>query len=367
MADTAEVIENKAPENNIAVDQTNPFETQEIGQQQVTSPAEVEKKDEVAETKEPIVEKKEEPVVAAKEEVKTETKEPTTAEIKFANDASKKYFELITNGEEDKLYDFLHEQRTLSTADKLSPEAQIKLNLQYQNPEFSQEEIDGLFNDTFERPEKPEQDEDELDEDFKQREIKWEKKNTAFDNKISREAKSALKQLNAKKSELILPNIPQKEQANVTVEPTAEEIAAQQKQYDAYLQSIEKGVSEVIGFSTSFKEGNLEIPISLPIPDEEKAEFKTELQKFNLEEHFKERWLNQDGTWKGKEFAEDVYWIKNRDKIMQKLVTQAANQRLEQHLKEQKNIDFSGGRQQTAATSSIPERDKAALHFLEAR
>lgn len=374
-----EVVTPKEPENNIKVNEANPFETQDHpSKEPVVAPALV------AEVKPPYEEKikDEKPEdEKIKKEIRAEDKiipEPKTSsdnkpkteaskeEIKFANEASKKYYDLITAGDGDKLYDFLHEQRTLSTVDKLTAEQQIKLNLRYQHPDYNEEDIDSLFSESFERPEKPEQAEDELDEEYKAKLAKWEKEDKRYQNKIVREAKTAVKQLSQKKSELILPNIPAKE--TTPPQPTAEEMAAQKRKEEADLQSLEKGVSDFNGFATAFKDGDVEIPVQYTISQEEKEAFKETLKNFNVINHFAKEWVKEEGALAGDKFAQDVYWLLNREKILQKVASEAANRRLENHLKEQKNIDFTGGRQVASNNNgAVSEQDKMIEFMLSQR
>jgi hypothetical protein len=71
-----------------------------------------------------------------------------------------------------------------------------------------------------------------------------------------------------------------------------------------------------------------------------------DLQDFKVSKFLYDRWNNPDGSWNGKQQAEDVYRMLNFEKILQKTASEAANRRLEAYLKEQRNVDFSGGRQQ---------------------
>lgn len=374
MADEVVTTTPKEPENNITVNEINPFETKEPTKEPIVAPAPVAKVkplvEEKAKEEKPKEEKQKKDSKPAEEKAVVEDKPKTEAareDIKtFANEASKKYYELIAAGDGDKLYDFLHEQRTLSTVDKLTPEQQIKLNLKYQHPDYNEEDIDSLFSESFERPEKPEQAEDELDEEYKAKLAKWEKEDKRHQNKIAREAKTAVKQLSQKKSELILPNIPAKE--TTPPQPTAEEMAAQKRKEEADFQSLEKGVSDFNGFATAFKDGDVEIPVQYTISQEEKEAFKETLKNFNVINHFAKEWVKEEGALAGDKFAQDVYWLLNREKILQKVASEAASRRLENHLKEQKNIDFTGGRQVASNNNgAVSEQDKMIEFMLSQR
>jgi hypothetical protein len=291
------------------------------------------------------------------------------ASTAFANEFSEKAFKYLQEGKMDDLLTHLSEQKTLASVDTMDAEAAIKLRLQYDNPDYTSEDIEGLFEETFARPEKPEQAIDELDEEYATRVEKWEKKNKAFDNKLLRESKSAKKVLAAKKSELILPDI----QANVPVapEPTAEQIAQQAKEQQAavqaYYQTIEKGLAEFNGYTTEVEfDKGVKFPVSFIVDANDKPAFQQTLQQFNVNEYFGKRWIGEDGAFNGRQFAEDVFWITNRELIAKRMASEGANRRYEEYLKVKNNVDFNGGRQQPLQQHT-DETDKMASYFFSAR
>lgn len=341
----------------------DPFQTQEIKNEIVApKPAVVAEKVEAAapaEAAKPATETVI-PTTKSEEATKPEVKaEPTTEGIKFANDFSAKLFEYLKEGKEEEVFNFLQEKKTLASIDKLSAEEQIKLNLQYQHPEYSHDEVQALFEDTYERPEKPVKDDLMDDEEYNDAVTKWEKSDKKFQNKLNREAKEARKFLTEKRSELILPDIKQ-----AAIEPTQEELDRQDKAHKAYLQAIDKGISEFNGFETVYKDEEVSIPIKFTINDEDRGQLKPDLQNFNVVDFYREQWLNEDGSWNGKKYAEDVFYLKNRDKILQKVANEAGAQRLAAHIKAQKNIDYSGGRQeQTTSNRKAPNEELADFFF----
>lgn len=367
MADEAVKVEVPETDIAVAVDEINPFQTREIVEEEVKPvPVAEAKKEEPAKVEvagEKVIEEeaKPKPTKTKKEkEVIAETKEvPVVEQQEYANEFSEKVDKLLRAGKIDEVTDLLNEKRTLSSLDKMSADAQIKLNLQYQHPEYTQEEIQDLFEETYQRPEKPEEPLDTLDEDSVKEWEKYEKKNKSFENKVNREAKEARKFLSAKSSELVLPDITPKAAA----EPTPQELETQEKLHQAYLQSIDNGVKEFNGFETVAKVGNLEIPVKYTIDEADKSQLAPDLQNFNVNDYFREQWMDDSGSWRGKEYARDVYKLKNFDKIMQKVATEAANQATAEYIKAQKNIDYSGGRQMESHNAMSYEDQLQAAAF----
>jgi hypothetical protein len=118
---------------------------------------------------------------------------PETPAYAFANELSEQLFSYLKDGKTDDVLSFLSEQKTLAAVDTMDSEALIKLALKYEHPDYSEEELQGEFEERFNRPEKPEQEIDELDDEYNRRMEKWEKKNKAFENKLARESKGAKK------------------------------------------------------------------------------------------------------------------------------------------------------------------------------
>ena len=281
--------------------------------------------------------------------------------IKFANETSEKYFNYLKEGKVDDVYNLLHEQRTLASVDKMTDEARIKLDLKYQNPDLDDNDINGLFEETYERPDKPVLAEDpttEDQDDYDKELAKWEKKNKAIDNKIARASKQATKSLTARTSELTLPDITKAEP-----QPTAEQIEQAKKQQEDYLKQVDKGVSEFNGFSTTYKDKEVEIPIAFTIDEEEKKALQPVMRDFNANEYLAKRWIGEDGTFDGKKATEDRYKLENFDTIMQKVANEAGSRRLKAHLESKHHINFNGSRQ--AAPIGTPNAQQQVQSWQE--
>jgi hypothetical protein len=317
-----------------------------------------------------IQEKQEEPVIetpaAAAEEAK-----PTPADIEFANEYSKQLFAYLKEGKTEEVLQYLSEQKTLASVDTMDSEAVIKLSLKYENPDYTDEDIQNEFEERYVRPEKPEQGLSELEDEYEARLAKWEKKNTAYENKLVRAAKQSKKLLAAKKSELVLPDIQQQSAAvKAEAQPTPEQVEAQRKAQEAavqsYYQSIEKGVGDFNGYTleVEFDKG-VKFPVSFSVDATEKAAFAETLKSFNVNDYFSQRWVGADGTFNGRQYADDVYYLMNREVIAKRMASEGANRRLEEYLKTKGNVDFTGGRPQPVG--NMDESDKMAQYFFGAR
>jgi hypothetical protein len=80
------------------------------------------------------------------------------------------------------------------------------------------------------------------------------------------------------------------------------------------------------------------------------------LKDFDLESFYGPRYY-KDGKYDTKQLAEDVYFLQNRDKIVNSMVTQAVSKAKADLLKGMKNIDYSNT-PRTAAVSDMSDYDK---------
>jgi len=92
----------------------------------------------------------------------------------------------------------------------------------------------------------------------------------------------------------------------------------------------------------------IEIPISYVPTDEEKSSLKNALSDFDSSEYFGNRWFSKDGKPQIKEMMADKYFLENKDKILQKVANEAAQQMRLKMIALQSNINLkNNGQQQT--------------------
>ena len=290
---------------------------------------------------EPIVEKPEKPIAEVKAPV--EAIQSIQEPLKFANEESEKIYNLFLAGEADKALDIYAEQKKLKNADKLPPADVIKLNLQYQNKDFTTDEVNDLFLDTYAMPEKPEQGLSEIDEEFEERNKKYNKEVERIENRIKRDAKPATAELLKLHKEIVLPDI-QPQQPEL-IEPTQEELDAQKKNAELFLQSIDTSLDKFNGYKATFKDEEVELPIAYNLTKEEKSEIQPLIALSNTDAVgflTKLGWLDEKGAINTLKLAEDLPFILHKESVIQKLVTETGNQRRAASIKAAKNIDYSG-------------------------
>lgn len=281
----------------------------------------------------------------------------------FKNEASKKYLELISEGKEDELFNFLNEKRTLGSVDKLKPEDAIKLNLQYRNKDFDKDEINDLFTEQYNMPEKPVQADEELDADFQARTEKYNKQVQRVEKQIVRDAKTAKNDLLKLQQEIVLPNIPTKEAK--AAEPTQEELERFEKGKESFVKSVDEGLNAFGGYNTVFKDEEVEIPVAYATTKEEKEAIKPIIESLYSDwSYFEKRWGNEDGTLNMGKLARDIHLLENGEKVFQKFVSEAGNKRHAEDVKTLKNVDFSGkARPADAVLTDKEKQDGMAKHF----
>lgn len=303
----------------------------------------------------------------AAQEIEQLKKSKESPSLTFENEQSRKYYEYAKENKEEDLLAFLQEKKKidkLANADIKDANTAaeiIKLNMYQKNKELEQDEIEFLFKEKFNIPEKPEQGYDELDSEYENRVSKWESKVNEIEKRLIIEAKLAKPELEKIKSQLVLPDISQN---NLTF--TQEEIEAQKKYINDFFVSANEVVNSFDGFSATVKDEGVDFNVAYTPSQEERQIVTEQLREFaenNLDANviFAQRWVNDDGTLNTKQMTKDLFLLQNEGKIAQKYVNDAANKRLAMHLKKQSNINLSSTNSGTFSPSNQQsEMDKLA-------
>lgn len=285
-------------------------------------------------------------------------------EINFANDASKQLFEYLKDGKEDDLYNFLSEKKKIEslTAAEVNEKVAadiVKFAWSKKYSSLSPEQIDYKFNKQFGIPKEPTQGELETDDDFAARRQEWESKVNEVKMDLLIEANLAKPDIEKYKTELILPEI--KGNAKVA-EPTPEDREAFDKAKNAFLESAKDVVNKFNGFEASVKDKDVEYNVNYAASPEEKTFVSGKIQEFaesgfDANALLAERWVSPDGSSLNVEqMVKDLSMLYNSDKVYQKMVTEAANKRIEAFLKEKKQINIT--EQTVSRTSQIGQAEK---------
>lgn len=334
----------------------------------------IKEKDENIEEEKPTSDKPNEPekiLSATPKDIPAETKEAgkPTSELSFANETSERIFNLLKEGKEDDVLDYLSQKRTLNNLDKLPHADLIKLQIKNENKDYTQQDIDDLFSEKYSLPEKPVFDDTlESEDEYKVKEDRYNNELAKAIRRIERGANEAKKDLAKLHQELVLPNIPQKEPEQN--EPTQEELAQFKKQQEIFLQAKAAALQELNGYDAIFKDKDVEIPIAYKVTEEEKEAVAPLLDSLNtdLPQFFQQlNWLDKDGKPNLQKAASDLHYLLNKDAVIQKFVNEAGNKRVAEERKRQKNIDFSGQQRRGSLEPSVQEEvDKKVKGFFAA-
>ncbi len=301
-----------------------------------------------------------------KEDIKPATEVPTN-EIKFANEDSEKIFNLLKDGKNDEVLSILSEQKKLKEVDKLPAADIIKLNLQYQHKDFTQSEINDLFEENYSLPKEPVQGLTEDDDDFKDRQTEYTNQVERINRRIERDAKPAMSELIKLQKEIVLPDLPR--ETPKQAEPTQEELQARQEAKDNFLADIAEVGKTFTGYNTTFKDEEVEIKAEIPVSEDDRKKLTPILESVysDIPQLFKQLgWATDDGAATAK-LIEDLHLITNKEEVLSKIASEIGNKRFAEAKKSIKNIDYSGKTQSNGDLGGNPQEKQAKLaqHFFE--
>jgi hypothetical protein len=280
--------------------------------------------------------------------------------FEFKDDVSKTLFDAIREGKADDVYQVLNEQKRLEklTTAELNSDLAVEIvkeNIKNKNKDLSQDEIDLLFFEKFYVPLKPEQGYEDSDEDYAQKLQNWQNQVDYVEKRLIIEAKISRPELEKYKAEIKLPDI--YNESGKQAESQAE-IEMMQQARNEYEKTLNSDFQSFNGFNVSVKDEDVEIPISFNVGEDEKLVMKNQLEDFDTDTYFENRWFNKDGRPNVQQIMADKYLLENREKIFSKIANEAASQRLLAHLKKSGNININ----QTAT----PQGAKPDLNGIEA-
>ncbi|SRR6266540_11304 len=273
-------------------------------------------------------------------------------EIQWANEDSKKFFELFKEGKEDDLYNFLNQKKQIEKLEKydITDASQaseiIKANLQFKYKDLDIKQIDRLYQRQYALPERPVQNL-ESDEEYVQVIANWQRQVQEKEQDIMIDAKIAKPELANYKSQLVLPDIPKANNAGQQQGPTQEDLAAQEAFRTSFVQKLGTEYRNFKGYNTIAKDGEVELPISYSLNDDEKLSFNPIVQKAvdNINTFLDNDlgwWDAQSNSFNINKMQEDLYLLLNKDKVFSKLAGDSAAKRYEHHLKVSNNIKLNG-------------------------
>ena len=280
--------------------------------------------------------------------------------FEFKDDVSKTLFDAIREGKADDVYQVLNEQKRLDklTTAELNPDLAVEIikeNIKNKHKDLDQEEIDLLFFEKFYVPLKPEQTFDDSDEDYTEKVKTWQNQVDYVEKRLMIEAKLSRPELEKYKSDIQLPDIYNESGRQAESQAEFEMMQEARSEYEKTLNSDFQSFN---GFNVSVKDEDVEIPISFNVGEDEKLVMKNQLEDFDTDTYFENRWFNKDGKPNVQQIMADKYLLENREKMFSKIANEAASQRLLAHLKKNGNININ----QTAT----PQGAKPDLNGVEA-
>lgn len=300
-------------------------------------------------------------------ETEEEESEEQGYQFEWPNETAKEIYDRLVSGNITDLADMIYEQKVLSSLDTMSDADIVKLKMAYDYPDLTPDEIEEEFSAKF----SVDDDTDKslmTDDEIAQHNKKLERASKALARELKKEVSVAKDQLSQMKQEISFPDILSQIQSNqsqvnpedVLNEFLQNEEVEQNQLYEQarqqYVSSLENGLKQFDGFSVNYKDEDVQFDGKYSLTPEEKAGLTDSLKQFDLEEFYGARYY-KDGQYDTKQLAEDVYFLQNRDKIVNSLITQAVSKSKSDLLKSMKNIDYNDTPRVGASASSTDDYD----------
>jgi hypothetical protein len=303
---------------------------------------------------------------AATEPAESETGKTQKIQFEWENEVAKEIYDNLTSGNISEVADILYEQKVLSELDKMEESDVLKLKIAYDYPDLSPEEIQEEFESKY-----------GIDKDFdeslmseeeisaKKRQI--EKQEKALAREMKKDVREAKEYLQTLKQDISFPDILsqfQESQQSVNTDEIVsqylktqeeEQSKSYQQAREMFEKSIDEGLKSFEGFKVNYKDEEVQFDGNYSLSPEEKTQLQNDLKDFDLESFYGPRYY-KDGKYDAKQIAEDIYFLQNRDKIVNSMVTQAVSKAKSDLLKGMKNIDYSNT-PRTAAVSDTNDYD----------
>lgn len=351
------------PNTSVEPTQTEPTQAEPTA----AEPTQVEPTETQAESTQTIAEPTQaEP--AQVEPAQSEPQEPQKIQFEWENEVAKNIYDSLTTGNISEVADILYEQKVLSELDNMDESDILKLKIAYDYPDLSPEEIEEEFASKY----AVDKDFDEslmTEEEIAAKRKQFEKQEKALARELKKDVREAKDYLQTLKQDISFPDIlsqfQEQSQPSVNTEEVVSQYLKTQEEEQAkayeqarqmYEQSIESGLNAFEGFNVNYKDEEVQFDGKYALSPEEKAQLQNDLKAFDLESFYGPRYY-KDGKYDTKQLAEDVYFLQNRDKIVNSMVTQAVSKAKADLLKGMKNIDYSNT-PRTAAVSDMSDYDK---------
>jgi hypothetical protein len=290
-------------------------------------------------------------------------KETKQEEIKFANEQSEKLFNALKEGKEDDVYEMLDTKRKVSAIEKLNSSDILKLHIEQTNKHFKREDINDVFEEKYSSPPKPVIGDAEDEDDFRARFVAWEETKGKVDRRIERDAVTAKADLAKLNAELTLPDIQGAADPKLTKEAQQKELERLEAIKAQYLKVLESDYSKFSGYEVKAKDGEVEVPIAYVVTDEQRSALKDELKGFDVDGFIISRWFNKDGSPNITQTMDDIFLLKNKGEVFQKIANEAATKRLVQYLDTKAQTDIGGKTDKTFSANGQKNEQQSMAEF----
>lgn len=305
----------------------------------------------------------------AKTEIEKLKAKPEPQPQKYANETSERIAKSLLEGKDEDVYNFLTGRKKIERAEKLDPskveEATelIRLHYELQPHNLTANEINRLITRAYTVPKKPEQLLEQTDADYQVSLQDWQERVAEVQQDIVIQAKLIRPDFAKFKQDLVLPDIPKA--TPIPKEPTPEELVQAQKDKDLYLVAAKGGITNLKGYTGTFKDEDVELNVAYVATDDEKAKVLPIVESlYSSFDYFIDRWRNKDGSMNADLLANDIYLLENRDKILQKQISEAAAQQKKHILKVKGNINVDGKLGQSSGDLQTKTPEQQQIEYL---
>ncbi len=272
-------------------------------------------------------------------------KETIPAPLEFANEDSKKAFELVKSGDLKGFKQIIDLQEKLATVETLSPADAIKLHIEQANKHFKKADVEDVFEEKYTIPEKPVQDALEDETEYKDRLAKWQNVADKVTRRIERDSVTAKEDLAKLKTEIKFPEIPQPQNpALESFNAYQENLAKAAEENKKLVDSLSKVSEKDIALQLNFNDEASKMQFNVTYQGNKDGVDKAKSAAANYMDFLSSTYYKEDGSPLVEKLTNDIYFLQNREAIMTEVAKQAVNETKAWFLRTQKNISVGNQR-----------------------
>lgn len=239
-------------------------------------------------------------------------------DIEFADEDSKKIFELIRQGKKKEVGQWIQAQELLSDVETMNDESKLKLYIKMQNPKFDKELIEDEYNSIYNI------DEDEyLDDPMKLR-----KERLKLEQRIENDVVKAGEYFSQYAKKVELPDISQPEAITVDKEYEALKASMQSDmefEKTVITPAIQSLTEDKIKFAINVDDANNQMNFGVSITPEKKDFDEAKKDALNFDKFIASINYDDKGNFKSESLISAIMKLKHFDKYVQSAARQAVN------------------------------------------